>query len=99
MTGAAPKRGRPLPPWALLAALLLCVGHSVAHAHLHLDEHEEEVCTICGISEPGQIQEIGWVDAQPCEWHPLSSLPVVSTTLLPQPYEFGRPRAPPFTVS
>ena len=88
----------PLRRWASLAALLLCVGHSVADTHVHLDEHEEEVCTLCAIAEPGHVREVGWVDAQPSEWFPSHRVPVVSATLSPRPYEIGRPRAPPVST-
>ena len=88
-----------LQPWAVLAMLLLCVGHSIADAHLHLNGHDEEVCKICAISEPGQVPEIRWVEDQLPEWRPSNSVPVVSATISPRPYEFGRSRAPPFPVS
>ena len=78
---------------------MLCVGHSVGDAHAHLDAHEEEACTLCAISEPGHAPEVGWVDAQPSEWRWSDSLPVVSATLPPRPYEVVRSRAPPFSVS
>ena len=83
--------------WALLAALVLCVAHSVADTHVHLDEHEEEVCTLCAISEPGHIPGVGQVDAGPSECQRSNSLPVASATLCPRRYEVGRPRAPPIS--
>ena len=85
--------------WTLLAALVLCVGHSAAEAHVHLDEHEEEVCTLCAISEPGHVPEVGSVGARPSQWRLADSLPVVSATLSPRPYEIGHPRAPPCSVA
>ena len=84
---------------AILAALALCVGQSVADAHLHLDEQEEEVCTFCAISEPGHAPDIGQVVALPSELHRSDRLPEYSATLSPRPYEAARPRAPPVSVS
>ena len=98
MTSVAPRPGRLLQRWASLAALLLCVGHAVADTHVHLDEHEEEACTLCVIVEPSHVPLVGWVDARPSEWWPSNSMPVVSATLSPRPYEVGRPRAPPISV-
>ena len=95
---SAARPGRLLQRWASLAALLLCVGHSVADTHVHLDEHEEEVCTLCAIVEPGHATEAGCVAARPSQGFPCNSMPVVSATLSPRPYEVGRPRAPPISV-
>ena len=99
MTSVAAGPGRLLQRWASLAALLLCVGHSVADTHVHLDEHEEEVCTLCAVSEPGHAPEVGWDDARPSERGRSNSWPVDSATLSPRPYEVGQPRAPPPSVS
>ena len=85
--------------WASFAALVLCVGPSVGDAHVHLDAHEEAACTLCAISEAGHAPEVGWVDTQPSEWRWSDSLPLVSATLAPRPYEVVRSRAPPFPVS
>ena len=84
--------------WALLAALAVCVGQSVADAHLHLDE-EEEVCTFCAISEPGHVPDTGQVLALPPESRRPDRLPEYSATLSPRPYEAARPRAPPVSAS
>ena len=93
------RPGRLLQRWASLAALLLCVGHSTADTHVHVDEHEEEVCTLCAIFEPGHAPDVGWDDAGPSEWGRRNSLPFDSATLSPRPYEVGQPRAPPLSVS
>ena len=89
--------GRVRQRYALLAALVLCLVHSLADTHVHVDEHEEEVCTLCAISEPGHVPEVGRLDAPPSEWRHSKSLPVVSAALSPRPYEVGRPRAPPIS--
>lgn len=91
--------GQPRLHWALLGALALCLGQTVADTHVHVDEHEEEVCTVCAISDPGHVPEIGRLAALPTGWHRSNSLPVFSATLSPRPYETGRPRAPPISVS
>lgn len=86
---------RQLQRWALLAAMVLFVGQSVVNAHLHFDAEEEQACTLCAISEPGQASEVGWADAQPpvrCRTH---AVPVFSTTLAPRSYEARPSRAPP----
>ncbi|MCY4013940.1 MAG: hypothetical protein OXG82_14635 [Gammaproteobacteria bacterium] len=83
----------------MLAASLLWVGQAVADTHVHLDEHEEEVCTFCAISEPGHVPEISRLDALPPEWRRSNSLPVSSATLSFRPYEVARPRAPPLAIS
>ena len=91
-----PRRAR--QRWTLLAVLALCVGQSVADAHLHLDE-EEEVCTLCAISEPGYVPDLGGVVALPSESRQPGRLPEYSATLSPRPYEAARPRAPPVSAS
>jgi len=96
MTSVA-RPSRVLQRWALLAALVACVGHSVADTHAHLDEHEEEVCTLCAISETGHVPEVGRLDARLSRWRRSNSLPVVSATPSPRPYEVARPRAPPIS--
>lgn len=95
LTNAPPRLRRALRRWVLLGALALCVGQSIADAHLHFQENEEEVCALCAISEPDQLPEVGWVDARPSEWRLFTGLPVYSATLAPRPYEVVRPRAPP----
>ncbi len=99
MTSAVPGPGRLMQRWTLLAALLLCVGHSVADTHVHLDEHEEEACTLCAISEPGHVPGVGPVHARSSEWCRPNGSRVVAAILSPRPYEVGYPRAPPFSVS
>ena len=80
---------------AVLAVLVLCVGQTVAAAHVHFDEHEEEVCTLCAISEPGHVPEVDRGYVQPFEWCRFNSSPVYSATVSPHPYEVARSRAPP----
>ena len=99
MTSVSARPGRLVQRWAALAALLLCVGHSVADTHVHVDEHEEEVCTLCAIFEPGHTPEAGWVDARPSDWGRSNNWTVDSATLSPRSYEVGQPRAPPLSVS
>ena len=99
VTIAPPRPGRLLPQVALLAALLVCVGQSIADVHLHLDEQEEEVCTLCAISEPGHVPTIGLLVALPFESRRSDHLPEYSATLSPRPYEAAQPRAPPVSVS
>ena len=91
--------GRPKSHWALLGALALCLGQAVADTHVHLDEHEDEGCTVCAISDPGFVPEIGRLPALPTGWHRSNSRPVFSATLSSRPYETARPRAPPISVS
>ena len=95
LTSAPPRLRRALRRWALLAALVLWAGQSVADAHLHYHENEEEVCTLCAVSEPDHVPEVERVDARPSEWCLFTGLPVYSATLAPRPYEVVRPRAPP----
>ncbi len=97
MTSALPSPHRLLQRWTLLAGLVLCVGQSVADTHLHLDEHEEETCTLCAISETGHVLDFGCVDARSSEWRRSNSAPVFSATLAPRPYEVGHPRDPPIS--
>ena len=95
MSSAPLNLKRRLQRLTFLAAMALCAGQSVADAHLHLDAPEEAACTLCAISEPGQVPEVGWVDAQPpvrCRTH---AVPVFSTTLAPRPYAARPSRAPP----
>ena len=96
MTSVA-RPSRALQRWALLLALLSCVGLTAADTHVHLDEHQEEVCTYCAIPETGQLPEVGCLDAQPSQWRHSNSLLVVSATLSPRPYELALPRAPPIS--
>ena len=99
MRSVAATSSRLVQRWATLAALLLCVGHSVADTHVHLDEHEEEVCTLCAIFDPGHAPEVGCDGARPSERGRCNSSPFDSATLSPRPYEVGQPRAPPLSVS
>ena len=99
MTRVPSRPRRVLQRWALLAALLLCVGQSVADVHLHLLEDEEEVCTLCAICEPDHVPEVGRVDARPSEARRCNGLPVYSATLSPRPFEVVRPRAPPVPIA
>lgn len=99
MTSAPPIRSCLLQQLTLLAAFVMCVGHSIVDTHIHLNEHEEETCTLCVISEPGHVPQDGRIDVRPSEWQCSDSLPVVSATLCPRPYEFGHPRAPPFSIA
>jgi len=84
---------------ALLAALVLYFGQSVADAHLHLDEHEEDACPVCAISDPGHILDVGGADGEPQAWHRINSVPVFSAVLSPRPFEVSRSRAPPAFIS
>lgn len=84
---------------ALFAAVALFLGQSVADVHLHLDEHEEEVCTLCAISDPGHGLNVERVDGRPFEWRPTESVPVFSAILAPRPFEVSRSRAPPVSFS
>ncbi len=85
--------------WALLAALALCVGQTVGDTHVHLDEHEEDACTVCAICDPGHVPQTGPADAQLPEWRRSGSLPVYSAAASPSLYQAAKPRAPPFSVS
>ena len=82
---------------ALLAAVALCLGQSAADAHLHLDELEEEVCVVCGFSDPGQGLDVECVVSQPSEWRRADSVPVFSAVLVLRPFEVGRSRDPPIS--
>ena len=97
MTSAPLGPRRLLQQWALLAALVFCVGQSAADTHLHLDEHEEDACTLCAIFEPGHVPDTGLVDTRPSEWRRSNDVRVFSATLSPRPYEVGCPRAPPIS--
>lgn len=85
--------------WALLTALALCFGQTVGDTHVHLDEHEEDVCTVCAICDPGHVPQTGPADAERPEWHRSGSLPAYSATASPSPYRVAKPRAPPVSVS
>ena len=74
------------------------VGQTLADTHVHVDEHQAEVCTFCAISEPGYVPEISRPAALPPESRRSNSLPVFSATLSHRPYEVARPRAPPVLV-
>ncbi len=84
-----------LQRFAWLAALVLCFGQAAADTHLHLDEIEEEICTLCGFSDPGDVLDAGCADSQPRAWRRTDSVPVYSATLSPRPFEVSRSRAPP----
>ena len=88
-------RQRMLQRLALLAALALYLGQSVADAHLHLDEHEEDVCLVCAIADPGHILDVRGASGQPQAWHRIDSVPVFSAILSPRPFEVSHSRAPP----
>lgn len=90
-----PTTGRLVQRWALLAALVLYVGHLGADVHLHVNEHEEGNCTFCAISETSHVPEGGWVNTQLSERSWSNSLPAIPTTLSPSSYAVGHPRAPP----
>ena len=90
---ASRRRGR---QWAFLAVLALCVGQTVGDTHVHIEEHEDEVCTVCAISEPGHDAEVEQAEAQP-QWHQPDSPATSSAPLPPRPYADGRPRAPPIS--
>ena len=91
------NRHRVLQRLAWLAALTLCFGQVAADTHLHLDETEEEVCTLCGLSDPGPILDAGAKEGQPRAWHRTDSVPVFVATLSPRPFEVSRARAPPIS--
>lgn len=95
MSRALLNRYRLLQRFAWLAAVVLCFGQAAADTHLHLDEIEEEVCTLCGFSDPGHLLDVGGTEGQPCAWHRTDSVPVFSATLSPRPFEVSRARAPP----
>ena len=80
---------------ALVAAVALFLGQSVAAAHLHLDEHEEQACTLCAVSDPGHGRDVERVDGRPSELRPTDSVPVFSAILVCRPFEVSRSRAPP----
>ena len=84
---------------ALLAALAPYLGQSVADAHLHLDEHEGDVCSVCAISDPGHILDVRGAGGQPQAWHRMDSVPVFAAILSPRPFEVSRSRAPPVFIS
>lgn len=84
---------------ALLAAVALFLGQSVADVHLHLDEHEEEVCTLCAVSDPGHGRDVERVDGRSSESRPTDSVPVFSAILVRRPFEVSRSRAPPVSFA
>lgn len=84
---------------ALLGAFVLYLGQSVADAHLHFDEHEEDVCSVCAISDPGHILDVRGTDGQSQPWHRVDSVLVFSIILSPSPFEVSRSRAPPAFIS
>ena len=79
-----------LQRFAWLAALVLCFGQADADTHLHLDEIEEDVCTLCGFSDPGHVLDVGSADSQPRAWRRTNSVPVFSAILSPPPIR-GQP--------
>ena len=97
VTGVEPSSKRRLRWWVCVGALLLCVGNSLADTHVHLDEHEPEVCALCAIPEPSHVSEVARIDARPSTWRRYSGLPVVSATLATRPYKAAQPRAPPIS--
>lgn len=82
---------------ALLAAMAMCLGQSAADVHLHLDEHEDEACIVCGFSDPGQGLDVEGVDGVPSEWRPADSVPLFSTFLVSRQFEVSRSRDPPIS--
>ena len=78
-----------------LAVLVLCIGQSAADVHLHLDEHEDEVCTLCAISDPGHILDLRGADGESWAWRRVGKVPVFSALLAPRLFEVSRSRAPP----
>ena len=99
MTRAPSRPRRVLQHWALLAALVLCAGQSVAVTHLHFEEHVEEVCSLCAACETAHISDVEQIDIWPSEWLQCSSLPVYSAILSACPYQVGLARAPPASFS
>lgn len=99
MTHARPRFRYSLHQWVLLGALALCFGQTIDVAHLHLDEHEDEVCALCAISETGQVSDLGHIDSQPFELHCANRLLLYSAVHTPHSYPPGRPRAPPVSLS
>ena len=97
MSKALLNRHRMPQRFAWLAALVLCFGQADADTHLHLDEFEEDVCTLCGFSDPGHVQDVGSADSQPRAWRRTNSVPVFSAILSPRPFEVSRSRAPPIS--
>lgn len=95
MSRALLNRRRAVQRFAWLAAVTLCFGQAAADTHLHLDEIEEEVCTLCGFSDPEDILDVGGTEAQPHAWHRTDSVPVFSANLSPRRFEVSRSRAPP----
>ena len=95
MLRALLNRYRMLQRFAWLAAFLVCFGQAAADTHLHLDEFEEEVCTLCGFSDPGHVVDVGGADGQPRAWRRTHSVPVFSSILSPRRFEVSRSRAPP----
>ena len=86
-----------LQRFAWLATLVLCFGQAAADTHLHLDEIEEEVCTLCGFSDPGHLVAVGSADGQRRAWRQADSVPLFSAILAPRPFEVSRSRAPPIS--
>ena len=99
MTGVPSGPRRRAWRWASLAALVLCVVQAVAAAHVHVDEQEEDACTVCAFSDPGHVQEVDATRAEPSKWRRADDFPAFSAILPLRPYELGRPRAPPASAS
>ena len=95
MSSAPFNLQRQLQCWTLLATMVLCLGQTIAAAHLHFDAQKEEACTLCAIPESGRVPEVGWVDTEPPVGCRAQAVPVFSTTLAPRPYEARPSRAPP----
>ncbi len=96
MTGVAARPRRQWQRWVSVAALVLCVGYSVADTHVHVGEVEEDGCAVCAIFEPGRVAEVALLDARPSAWRRYSEL-LVSVTVSARPYEVPHPRAPPIS--
>lgn len=97
MSGAPANLQRPLLRLALLTAVALCFGQSVAVTHLHLDAPQEQACTLCAISEPGQVSAVGQSGAGPLMPFQTHAVTVFSTALAARPYESRPSRAPPLS--
>ena len=97
MSASLLNRRRMLQRLVCVAAMVLCLGQAVADAHLHLDEIEEEACTVCAFSDPGQILIAECIEGQPSEWRRSECVPVFSAVLSPCPFEVARSRAPPIS--
>ena len=99
MNNLRTEHPRPAQRWMLLVALGLFIGHSLSHAHVHFDAHEEGDCTLCAVSETGQVSEARQVDVETSERYLPTRTPVLSISLSARPYLVGYARAPPVSIS